>query len=94
MSINREDVNYTANLAKLRYEDEQADKIAESLSQIIKYVDILSEVDTDSVEPMTHVIENTNVFRADEIGETLPLEEVLKNAPDTDERAFRVPKVM
>ena len=94
MKITKEDVKYTAKLAKLTFDDEQIEKLAQDMSNILDYAEKINEVDTENVQPMTHVLEVQNVLREDENEQCLDIEDVLKNAPDRDERTFRVPKVL
>ena len=92
--MKKEDILYTAKLSYLNYEENDLEKVEKGLGDILSYVEMLSEVDTEGVAPLTHVMETTNVLREDEVGETLPIGEVEKNAPDWDDRTFKVPKVM
>lgn len=92
--MKKEDILYTAGLSNLSYEEKDLEKVEKGLNDILGYMDMISDVDTNGVEPLTHVMETVNVLREDEVGETLPIDEVQKNAPDWDERSFRVPKVM
>ena len=92
--MKKEDILYTAKLSYLNYDENDLEKVEKGLGDILSYVEMLSEVDTEGVAPLTHVMETTNVLREDEAGETLPIEEVEKNAPDWDDRTFKVPKVM
>ncbi len=92
--MKKEDILYTAKLANLSYDENDLEKVEKGLNDILSYMDMISEVDTEGVEPLTHVMETVNVLREDETGETLPIEEVQKNAPDWDDRSFKVPKVM
>jgi aspartyl-tRNA(Asn)/glutamyl-tRNA(Gln) amidotransferase subunit C len=57
-------------------------------------MDVLNEVDTDGVEPMSHVFSLKNVFREDEVRQSTPMEELLKNAPRRSADSFVVPKTV
>ncbi len=92
--MKKEDILHTAKLANLSYDENDLEKVEKGLNDILSYVDMISDVDTDGVEPLTHVMDTVNVLREDEAGETLPINELEKNAPDWDERSFKVPKVM
>ncbi|MBE6039267.1 MAG: Asp-tRNA(Asn)/Glu-tRNA(Gln) amidotransferase subunit GatC [Anaerofustis stercorihominis] len=92
--MKKEDILYTAKLSYLNYEEKDLEKVEKGLGDILSYVEMLSEVDTTDVKPLTHVMETVNVLREDEVGETLSIEEVSQNAPDWDDRTFKVPKVM
>jgi len=63
--ISKEEVQHIAKLARLRLEEDEAAKYQQDLSQILDYFDILKEVNTDSVEPMTHSVHHENIARED-----------------------------
>ncbi len=64
------------------------------LGAILEYMDLLSEVDTEGVEPMAHPLDMTNVFRADAARPSLPREEALANSPKRDSECYLVPAVL
>ena len=64
------------------------------MNDILEYMDQLNELDTDDIEPLSHVLDLTNVTRADKEKPSLDREDVLKNAPETDGEYFIVPKVI
>lgn len=66
----------------------------EELGRILQYVNKLNELDTEGIEPISHVNEVFNVFREDLYGDPFPRDEMLKNAPDTDGEFFIVPRVV
>lgn len=94
VGISPQQVRHVARLARLELSDEQAARYSVQLASILQYVAKIGEVDTSAVEPMAHVLPLTNVFREDEAGPSLPLEQVLLNAPDTDPPFFKVPKII
>jgi aspartyl-tRNA(Asn)/glutamyl-tRNA(Gln) amidotransferase subunit C len=94
MSISRQDIEKVALLARLQLTDDELSKMTVELAQIVGYVDQLGEVDTNGIEPMAHAIEIANVFRDDVVGESLPRDEALANAPHRDERGYLVPAVL
>ena len=94
MPITREQVEYVAHLSRLDLSEEEKDRIAHQLDAILDYVDKLNELDTEDVEPLVHAAERHNVFRQDTVGESLPQQEALKNAPDQSEGCFRVPRII
>jgi aspartyl-tRNA(Asn)/glutamyl-tRNA(Gln) amidotransferase subunit C len=94
MSVSIKDVEHIAKLAKLKFNDNELNKIAGELNSILDYMTKLNELDTSKVEPLTHVIDVKNVFREDKVKESFPVEEILKNAPSKTEEFFRVPKVI
>jgi len=92
--ITLQDVDYVAALAQLQIDDTAKARLAEEMGDILAYVDQLNELDTTHVEPMMHALEITNVFREDEVGESLPHDEALRNAPMHDGAYFLVPKIL
>ena len=63
--ISKEQVRHIAKLARLQLQEEEVTQYQQDLSQILDYFDILKEVDTDNVEPMTHSVYHENIARAD-----------------------------
>jgi aspartyl-tRNA(Asn)/glutamyl-tRNA(Gln) amidotransferase subunit C len=94
MKITDEMVDYVAELSRLKVLPEEREELRESLGDIIGYMDVLNEVDTDGVEPMSHVFSLKNVFREDEVQKSFPMEELLKNAPKRSADSFVVPKTV
>ncbi len=94
MSLTRNEVEKVSLLARLRLSDRQLDTMTAQLGQIVGYVELLSELDTENVEPMAHAIETFNVFAGDELGESLDRSQALANAPKRDEECYRVPAVL
>jgi aspartyl-tRNA(Asn)/glutamyl-tRNA(Gln) amidotransferase subunit C len=94
MAITRDDVRHVADLARLEFSDEEEERMTEELSQILDYAEKLEELDTSGVPPMSHVLDITNVFRADEIASRIDRDEALEPAPKAEQGYFRVPKVV
>lgn len=94
MAITRQDIEKVALLARLQLSDAELATMSEQMAQIVGYVDHLSQVDTDGVEPMAHAVEQSNVFRADHVDMSLTREEALSNAPHHDSRGYLVPAVL
>jgi len=93
--IDRETVDYIAKLSRLSLSEEQAIKFQKQISDILGYINQLKEVDTDNVLPTSHVISSMkNVFREDKVKESLSQSEVLTNAPDKEDKFFKVPKII
>ena len=92
--ISREDVEYIAHLAHLRFTDEEMLDCQKKLGSILAYMQELRNIDTTGVEPTTHVLPLTNVFREDVVGPTLPRTAALANAPEHTEDSFKVPKIL
>ena len=94
MQIASSDVTRLAKLAKLRIAEDEVVQIQSDLTKILGMVDQLRGVNTQGVEPLVHAIELSDVLADDQVGCSLPREEVLRNAPSHDEVAFRVPPVL
>ena len=94
MSLTTQQVEKVALLARLALDEHELETMTAQLSQIIDYVEQLSELDTDQVEPMAHAVELSNVLVDDQSRDSLPREEVLANAPKRDEECYRVPAVL
>ena len=94
MEINDKLVSYVAELAHLKLDDAQHGQAAADLARMIGYVNQLSELDTDGVEPMSHVFPVKNVLREDVVEPSYDRAALLKNAPVPDEEAFLVPKAV
>jgi aspartyl-tRNA(Asn)/glutamyl-tRNA(Gln) amidotransferase subunit C len=92
--ISEEEVREIATLARLRLSDEEVARMTQDLDAILGYVAALREVDTASVEPMTHAVPFDCPLRADEVSPSLPLEAALANAPRREGSFFQVPRIM
>ncbi len=89
-----EDVKYIAKLANLRFEESELESFTHKFNEILAYVEKLNEIDTSEIEPLEYPIDNKNVFREDEQKQSISRDEALKNAPETDNEYFLVPKVI
>ncbi|MFH1753666.1 MAG: Asp-tRNA(Asn)/Glu-tRNA(Gln) amidotransferase subunit GatC [Candidatus Omnitrophota bacterium] len=95
MNVNKKiDVQYIANLARIRLSEKEAKSFSGQLADVISYIEKLNGVDTNQTQPTTHPLPITNVFKEDKVGESLPLDKVLANAPKKNEAFFKVPKVV
>ncbi len=94
MALSREEVLKIAKLSKLSFEEKEIEKFQVELNDILKYVDMLNEVDTSSVEPLIYINEAVNNFREKEEKPSIEIAKVLQNAPESAENAIVVPKVV
>ncbi|NLR94791.1 MULTISPECIES: Asp-tRNA(Asn)/Glu-tRNA(Gln) amidotransferase subunit GatC [Flammeovirga] len=94
MIIDKETIEKMAHLSRLELDESSEEKMRKSMNEIVDWVAKLEEVDTEGVEPLTHMTDEQSVFRNDEAARTLSHEDGLKNAPKRDEDFFRVPKVL
>ena len=95
MAITKKDVEYVAKLARIKMSDKETEEFAGQLDNIIKYMDKLNELDTKDIKPTAHILDIKNVTREDGLpNESLSNEEILKMAPDKEDKFFKVPKVI
>jgi aspartyl-tRNA(Asn)/glutamyl-tRNA(Gln) amidotransferase subunit C len=110
MKVSEKDVSYVAELANLDLSAEERARMLRDLNSILEYVDRLSALDTENVEPMAQVSDRYGVDKSRQGSErfayaaredikeglrpSLPHEEAIANAPDTDGTFFEVPKVI
>lgn len=81
-------------LAKLHLTAEEKEKSRTEMQQMLDYVDLLNQLDTDGVEPLTHIFPIENVFREDVVEESTKKEMLLANAPKEKDGQFLVPKTI
>ncbi len=94
MKLSRAEVKHIALLCRLGLSEEEVERFQEQLSNILENFEILQQVDTSDVPPMSHVLPLENVFREDEAAPSLTQEEALANAPRREEEFFRVHAVL
>lgn len=94
MAIDKATVLRIAKLARIEVADDATDGLADELNAILAWVEQLSEVDTEGVEPMTSVVAVTLPLRADVAGTAVPREDLLADAPNAEGGFFVVPKVI
>lgn len=94
MKIDKPLISKLEKLARLELAEEEKDILQRDLNNILSMVEQLNEIDTEGVEPLVHISEETNVLRADEVKHQLNRAEALKNAPKSDKEYFLVPKVI
>ena len=92
MSVSKDDVKKVARLARIRMEDAALEPLAKELTGILDWIEQLNEVDVKDVEPMTSVVDVKLPMRADEVTDGDRQDEVLANAPRTEDGFFVVPK--
>jgi aspartyl-tRNA(Asn)/glutamyl-tRNA(Gln) amidotransferase subunit C len=92
--ITRADVEHVARLARLALTEEELVALTEELGAILEHAALVSALDTEGVEPTAHPLPLVNVLRADTVGPTLPRDEVLAEAPVSEDGRFRVPRIL
>ncbi len=94
MQVDKEALQKIAHLARLEVRPEEEADLLNSLNEVLTWMEQLNEVDTTGIEPLTHISDETNVLREDEVKNQLLREQALANAPQHDGQFFEVPKVM
>lgn len=94
MKIDSESLQKIAHLARLEVKPEEEAGLIESLEKVLTWMEQLDALDTEGVEPLTHMTEEVNNWRTDVPENTLTREEALQNAPDQDGTYIAVPKVI
>jgi aspartyl-tRNA(Asn)/glutamyl-tRNA(Gln) amidotransferase subunit C len=92
--ITREDVAHLARLAHIDIPTDQLDHYASQLDAILDAVATVSAIDTSSVQPMSHPVPMSNVFREDSPKPSLNAQQVLAGAPAVEDDRFRVPRIL
>lgn len=94
MKLSLAQVEHVARLAQLTLSDQEKELFREQLSSILEYAQRLQQLDTSAIPPTATVLPLENVMRDDQARPSLPLADVLANAPDTEDGHFRVPVVL
>ncbi len=94
MAIQIETVRHIARLANLEFSEEELHLFSRQLNSILVYIDKLNELDTQAIEPTSHVTQTSHAFREDQVVPSIPASEALSNAPESREGHFTVPKVI
>jgi aspartyl-tRNA(Asn)/glutamyl-tRNA(Gln) amidotransferase subunit C len=94
MALTRADVEKVSLLARLELTPAELETMTQQLVQIVGYVESLSELNTDAVQPMAHALDVANVFAEDRQHESLQREAALANAPHSDGQFYLVPAVL
>jgi aspartyl-tRNA(Asn)/glutamyl-tRNA(Gln) amidotransferase subunit C len=93
-TISRDDVAHLARLSRLAVTDEELDRFAGQLDQVLAAVARVGEAAVADVPPMSHAVPLTNVLRPDEVTPSLPQDAVLTGAPTAEDGRFRVPRIL
>ena len=97
MPITKKDVERIAELAHLQFSDEELEPFTVHFQEILDYITALESVNTDDIEPMNHALlqpKPETPMRDDVVGESLEPALAVREAPDSEENQFRVPKVI
>ncbi|MDE7282091.1 MAG: Asp-tRNA(Asn)/Glu-tRNA(Gln) amidotransferase subunit GatC [Lachnospiraceae bacterium] len=90
--ISDETIEYVGILAKLELSESEKEQAKKDMGRMLDYIDKLGELDTEGVEPMSHVFPVQNVFREDVVTNTDTREQLLSNAPEQKDGMFAVPR--
>ena len=94
LSLNKEQVQYIATLARLKLQDDEIADVVDKLSRIVDFVDQLQGAPTDDVLPMAHPLNMSQRLRADEVTESDLRDQAQKNAPSVEDGYYLVPRVI
>ena len=94
MEINKSTIRKLADLSKLTFSEKEMYLITQDLSKMVDFINQLEEVDTSEIEPLVHVLSETNHLRDDEIRSMLNQSDALENSPSKDSTYFKLPKVL
>lgn len=93
-AISDETIEYVGILAKLELSPGEAEAAKRDMEEMLDYIDKLNELNTDGIEPMSHVFPAHNVFREDVVTNGDGRGDALKNAPEKKDGGFKVPKTI
>ena len=93
MQITKEIVEYAADLSRIKLSESETEKLRDELSGILDYMEILNQLDTENIEPLSHIFNINNVMRSDIVKESYPVEVLLSNLPN-NKNEFVVPKTI
>lgn len=94
MAVTINDVKTVAALARLELSPVEEERLIGELNQILGYMEKLNELDTENVEPTSHVVPVTHSFRRDEVDPFPALDSLTRSAPQMEERYFKVPRII
>jgi len=94
MKLSAEEVRHIALIARLGISEEDVEKFRNQLSHILENMEILSQLDTEGLPPTAQSIALENIYRRDEPSPSLPIEDVLSNAPNQEDNCFKVNAVL
>ena len=93
MRVDNKLIKDLSRLAKLNFDEQTIKEMKLDFENILGFVDKLSEIDTEGVEPLIYLSDEVNILRADEIDGEVTQEQALRNAPNKDSDYFKVPTV-
>lgn len=94
MAISKEEIIHIAKLASLNLTEAEIERYANDMTEILGYANMINSVNTDEIKETIGANENYNVFRKDEVIQSMERDNLLQNAPSKDDGMFRIPKVI
>ncbi|MBB6450304.1 aspartyl-tRNA(Asn)/glutamyl-tRNA(Gln) amidotransferase subunit C [Geomicrobium halophilum] len=92
--VTKEPVDHIADLASLRFSEQEKETLAEHMGDFLTYAELINELNIEDVEPTVHVMNVRNVLRDDEVRPSMKREDVLKNAPASKDGQLKIPSVL
>ena len=94
IKVTQDLIDNLSELSKLNFDQKQSQQIKFDLEKMLEFVNTISQIKTDNVEPLVYVNEETKLLRKDEVKDPLSQADALKNAPEKDSDYFKVPVVL
>lgn len=94
IKVTKDLIDNLSELSKLNFDQKQSQQIKFDLEKMLEFVNTISQINTDNVEPLVYVNEETKLLRKDEVKDSLSQADALRNAPEKDSDYFKVPVVL
>ena len=94
MSIDKDKIKHTAKLARISLDEKKIDNLAKDLSNIFKFIEKLNKANTETVKPLSSILDHSLRTREDKVNDGNMRDKILENAPNKNEDFFIVPKVI
>lgn len=94
IKVTKDLIDNLSELSKLNFDQKQSQQIKFDLEKMLEFVNTISQINTDNVEPLVYVNEETKLLREDKVKDSLSQADALKNAPEKDSDYFKVPVVL
>ena len=94
MSLDKEKIKHVAKLARISLDEAKVNSLTKDLNSIFKFIEQLNELNTDKVEPLTSILNESLRYRKDQVKDGKIRDKILKNSPQQNEEFFVVPKVV
>lgn len=94
MALTVKEIENIALVARLYLSEEEKELFTDQLNSILTYVDKLKELDTENIEPLTHILPDYNVFRSDEVIPSPSRDELMANSALIEDGYYKVPRII